>query len=33
MTADRLGTALGADLAVGVHAPTGERYFLPVKTR
>jgi iron complex transport system ATP-binding protein len=33
MTADRLGAALGADLAVGVHAPTGERYFLPVKTR
>lgn len=32
MTAERLGAALGAELAVGVHGPTGERYFLPVKT-
>jgi iron complex transport system ATP-binding protein len=32
MTADRLGAALEAEVAVGVHAPSGQRYFLPIKT-
>jgi iron complex transport system ATP-binding protein len=33
MTPARLEAALDAEVAVGVHAPSGERYFLPVKTR
>ena len=33
MTADRLGAALDAEVAVGVHAPSGQRYFLPLKAR
>jgi iron complex transport system ATP-binding protein len=33
MTADRLGAALEAQVAVGVHALSGQRYFLPLKTR
>jgi iron complex transport system ATP-binding protein len=32
MTADRLGAALEAEVVVGVHAPSGQRYFLPLKT-
>ncbi len=33
MTADRLGAALEAQLGVGVHEPSGQRYFVPLKTR
>jgi iron complex transport system ATP-binding protein len=33
MTPARLEAALDAEVAVGIHAPSGERYFLPVKTR
>jgi iron complex transport system ATP-binding protein len=33
MTADRLEAALRTALAVGVDGPSGQRYFLPVKTR
>jgi iron complex transport system ATP-binding protein len=32
MTSARLGAALGAEIAVGTHEPTGERYFVPLKT-
>jgi iron complex transport system ATP-binding protein len=32
MTADRLGAALEAEVVVGVHAPSGQRYFLPIRT-
>jgi iron complex transport system ATP-binding protein len=31
MTADQLGAALEAELVVGVHAPSGQRYFLPLR--
>ncbi len=31
MTSERLREALGAEIAVGVHAPTSERYFLPLR--
>jgi iron complex transport system ATP-binding protein len=33
MTADRLEAAFRTALAVGVDGPSGQRYFLPVKTR
>jgi len=33
MTADRLGGALDTEVVAGVHAPTGQRYFLPIRTR
>jgi iron complex transport system ATP-binding protein len=32
MTADRLRAALGAEIVVGVHAASGQRYFLPLET-
>ena len=32
MTVDQLRAALGAEIVVGVHAPSGQRYFLPIKT-
>jgi iron complex transport system ATP-binding protein len=31
MTADQLRAALDTEVAVGVHAPSGQRYFLPIK--
>ncbi len=31
MTADRLRAALDAEVVVGVHAPSGQRYFLPLR--
>ena len=33
MTADQLGAALEADVVVGIHAPSGQRYFLPLSTK
>jgi len=33
MTSERLEAALDAEVAVGVHDASGQRYFLPVKTR
>jgi iron complex transport system ATP-binding protein len=33
MTADQLGAVLGAEVVVGVHAPSGQRYFLPLRTK
>jgi iron complex transport system ATP-binding protein len=33
MTSDQLGAALEAEVVVGVHPPSGQRYFLPLKTR
>lgn len=32
MTADQLGPALDTKIVDGVHAPSGQRYFLPLKT-
>jgi iron complex transport system ATP-binding protein len=32
MTSAGLGDALGAEIAVGTHEPTGARYFLPLRT-
>ncbi len=31
MTSARLGAALDAEVVVGVHAASGQRYFLPLK--
>jgi iron complex transport system ATP-binding protein len=31
MTSDQLGAVLEAEIAVGVHQPSGQRYFLPLK--
>jgi iron complex transport system ATP-binding protein len=32
MTVEKLRAALGAEIVAGVHAPSGQRYFLPLKT-
>jgi iron complex transport system ATP-binding protein len=31
MTSDQLGAAFGADVVAGIHEPSGQRYFLPLK--